>query len=171
MSNTLLEEIRLTGLVISSGIAIGKPFFLKTLQKNFEDETIPSGKIEEEVKRFNEAVHSVVQDLQTIRKQLELEGVLEGIAILESQLQLLSDPLLIDEVQKQIRAKRKISEFVLQQLIKEYQKKFDAFEDAYFRERFKDVQDIAMRILSYLINESQSTLNEMGMDSILSLKI
>jgi phosphoenolpyruvate-protein phosphotransferase (PTS system enzyme I) len=170
VSNTDLQEIRLTGFVISSGIAIGKPFFLKTLQKTFQEENIHPNKIEEEVKRFNGAVDSVVQDLQTIRKQLELEGVLEGIAILEGQLQLLSDPSLIEEVKKRIRAKRKISEYILQQLIQEYQKKFDAIGDSFFRERFKDVQDISVRILSYLLKEAKGALNDLKADSILFAK-
>ena len=73
MSNTDLEEIRLTGFVISSGIAIGKPFFLKTLQKSFQDETLPANKIDTEIERFNSAV-LVAQDLRAIKKQLELEG-------------------------------------------------------------------------------------------------
>ena len=170
MTQTNLEEIRLTGCVISSGIAIGKPFFLKTFQNSFQEENIPTHKIDGEIKRFNSAVHSVVQDLHTIRKQLELEGVTEGIAILESQLQLLSDPLLIEEVKKQIHATRKMSEYVLDQLIQEYEKKFDAFEDSFFRERFKDVQDISRRILSYLLKESKNFLNELSSDSILIAK-
>lgn len=170
MSNTDLEEIRLTGLVISSGIAIGKPFFLKTFQKSFQDENITANRVQAEIKRFKAAVASVIQDLQTIRKQLELEGMDEGSAILEAQLHLLSDPLLIEEVEKQIHTTRKIPEYVLQQLIKEYQKKFDSFEDPFFQERFKDVQDISSRILSYLLKESKSLLSDLSADSILFAK-
>lgn len=170
MSTFDLEEIRLTGFVISSGIAIGKPFFLKTLQKSFEDENVAPSRVEAEVKRFKTAVSSVVQDLKVIRKQLELEGVIEGIAILETQLHLLSDPLLIEEVEKQIKVKRKIPEYILQQLIQEYQKKFDAFKDAFFRERFRDVQDLSKRILSYLLKECKSSLSDLCSDSILFAK-
>lgn len=170
MPNTDLEEIRLTGLVISSGIAIGRPFFLKTFQKSFQDENIPANRVKSEIKRFKAAVASVVQDLQIIKKQLEIEGIDEGTAIIEAQLLLLSDPLLIEEVEKQIYATRKIPEYVLQQLIQEYQKKFDAFEDPFFQERFKDVQDISSRILSYLLKESKNLLNDLSPDSILFAK-
>lgn len=170
LSNTDLEEIRLVGYVISSGIAIGKPFFLKTFQKSFQDENVPVHRIDEEIKRFNSAVESVVQDLQIIRKQLILEDIPEGIAILEAQLQLLSDPLLIEEVEKQIRSTSKLPEYILQELIKEYQKKFESFEDPFFHERFKDVQDISKRILSYLLKESKSFTNDITSDSILFAK-
>lgn len=170
MSNVELEEIRLSGFVISSGIAIGKPFFLKTFQKNFEHENIALHRIETEIKRFNAAVNSVANDLQIIKKQLVTEGVIEGIAILEVQLQLLSDPLIIGEVEKQIRVKQKNPEYILHQLISEYQKKFDAFKDSFFRERFRDVQDISKRILSYLLKESKSSLNDLSSNSILFAK-
>lgn len=165
MSNTKLEEIRLSGFVISSGIAIGKPFFLQTTQKKFEHEDISIHKVESEIKRFHGAVASVVNDLKIIKKQLEVEGIHEGIAILEVQLQLLSDPLLIDEVEKQIRTKQKNPEYILHQLILEYQKKFDSFKDAFFRERFRDVQDISKRILSYLFKESKNSLQDLNADS------
>lgn len=170
MSNHNLEEIRLKGYVISSGIAIGKPFFLKTLQKNFHDENVPIHRIDVEIKRFNYAVSLVVQDLQLIKKQLELEKVDDGVAILETQLHLLSDPLIIEEVEKQIKLKRKIPEYILQELIQVYQKKFDAFKDAFFRERFRDVQDLSKRILNYLLEESKSSLSDLCSESILFAK-
>lgn len=167
MTSTDLEEIRLTGYVISSGIAIGKPFFLKTIQKNFEDENVPRHKIDAEVQRFNSAVRSVTHDLKDIKKQLEQDGIAEGSAIFEGQLHLLSDPLLIEEVEKQIYETSKISEYVLQKLVQEYQKRFDALEDPFYRERFNDVQDVSKRIMSYLLQESKSSLNDLSADSIL----
>ncbi|MBS4167238.1 Phosphoenolpyruvate-protein phosphotransferase [Neochlamydia sp. AcF65] len=170
MPHSNLEEIRLTGNVISSGIAIGKPFFLKTLQKSFPDENIPAYKVEAETERFQAAVQSVISDLQAIKNQLELDGMEEGAAILEAQLQLLSDPLLITEVSKQIHSKRKIPEYILHQLIQEYQKKFDTLEDMFFRERFKDVQDISRRIMAYLHQETKSAFDELLPDSILFVK-
>lgn len=170
MPNSNLEEIRLTGNVISSGIAIGKPFFLKTLKKSFSDENIPSYKVDAEIERFQTAVQSVMRDLQGIKLQLESEGVVEGVTILDAQVHILSDPLLIDEVEKQIRSKRKIPEYILHQLVNEYEKKFDIIEDLFFRERFRDVQDISRRIMSYLRNESRSAFDGLEPDSILFVK-
>lgn len=170
MSKIKTEEIRLTGHVISSGIAIGRPFFLKTLQKSFPDENIPSYKVEGEIERFQSAVQSVMKDLEAIKIQLELDLVEEGAAIIEAQLFLLSDPLLVEEVIKQIRSKRKIPEYILHQLISEYQKKFDVMEDLFFRERFRDVQDIARRIIAYLRNETKSAFEGLLPDSILFVK-
>ena len=43
-------------------------------------------------------------------------------------------------------------------------------KDSFFRERFKDVQDISKRILSYLLKESKSSLNELSANSILFAK-
>lgn len=170
MSHVDLEEIRLTGLVISSGIAIGKPFFLKTVQNSFQDENVPINEIEEEIKRFNSAVRSVSEDLIAIKNQFDQDGLSEGNAILEAQLQLLSDPLIITEVVKQVRSKKKKPEFILHKLILGYQQKFDEFEDTFFQERFKDVQDISRRILNYLLEESKSTLEELQPGSILFAK-
>lgn len=170
MSNVDTEEIRLTGFVISSGIAIGKPFFLKTFQKSFQNETISAREIENEIKRFRLAIHSVAKDLQKIKNQLQAEKLEEAVSILEAQLHLLSDPLIITEVEKQVRLKRKKPEFILHKLILEYQQKFEAFEDTFFQERFKDVQDISRRILNYLLEESNNSFNELPSDSILFAK-
>lgn len=170
MSVNDLKEIRLSGYVISSGIAIGKPFFLKTFQRNFQGVNVPPSKLEDEIKRFYSAVSKVGQDLQNMRKQLELEGVSEGVEILEAQIQLLHDPLIITEVEKQVRNLHKAPEFILQQLIEKYQKKFEAFENAFFTERFEDIHDISRRILRYLNQETKSSLHDLSSESILFAK-
>ena len=57
---------------------------------------------------------------------------------MDAHQQMLKDPLLSFEVEKQIRATRKNADYVFQNVIKQYQKRFSMISDPFFRERFKD---------------------------------
>lgn len=164
---TDLEEIRISGKVISSGIAIGKPFFLTEVQDVFQESQINVGKVETEIVRFKSAVKLSLRDLRELAKQLTVEGFTEGASIIDVQLQLLDDPLLFDEVQKRIRSKKKNAEHILQNLLKEFQNRFEGMSDAFFRERFSDIQDITRRIMNHLRKSSKNTLPQLAYDSIL----
>lgn len=160
-------EIRISGNAISSGIAIGKPYFLKTMKNNFIDDKIKSQEIANEIKRFRAAVKSAQKDLREMIKQMNLEGIDEGSQILDSQLMLLSDPSLIKEAEKRIQNERKKAEFILQKLTQEFQEKFEKLEDVYFRERIQDIQDVTNRVIGYLYQATKNTLPNLAPNTIL----
>lgn len=157
----------MSGKAISSGIAIGRPFFLKNVKDVFSEDNIPFNQIKTEIKRFRSAIKSTHHDILQISKQLSSEGVVEGSVILQSQLELLSDPMLVKETEKRITAQRKTAEFILQKLLKEYQKKFEEIQDPFFRERFQDIQDVSSRIIGYLIRKAKISLPKLASNTIL----
>ncbi len=71
-----------------------------------------------------------------------------GAAILEALLLVMQDPLITSNVEQQIRETNKNAEFVFQQLILQYQIKFNSISDPFFQERFKDIQDICRRVIA-----------------------
>ena len=155
------KEIRLQGIPISRGIAIGKPLFFHTLEEYFEDNhdlknNIPDFAIEKEgvaheINRYRQAIACARDDIKRLQKKLEGEQILEGAAILDAQLQMMLDPLLTQEVEQEISSKKRNAESVFQEVIKIYQNKFNSIFDPFFRERFKDIQDISRRVMRYLL--------------------
>ncbi len=106
--------------------------------------------MEREIERYRQALSRSKQDIKRLQKQLEMESAVEGILILEAQLEMLQDPLLTIEIEKEIRKNKKNVEFVFQQAILNYQERFQALNDPFFAERFKDLQDLSRRVFSYL---------------------
>lgn len=160
------QEIRLKGIPICRGIAIGKPFFFHVVEDKIPDFLIEKNDIEKEVTRYRKAVANARDDIYRLQKQLENEKVLEGAEILDAELQLTQDPLLTDEVEYQIRKFGRNAEITFHELVQTYQKKFDSLADSIFKERFKDIQDISRRVMSYLLQSVRVSLSDIPKDSI-----
>jgi phosphotransferase system enzyme I (PtsI) len=158
MQNFNAEEVILKGYPICRGIAIGKPFFLNRDEYKIFEWNISSADKTREIARYRSALSRSKQDIKRLQKQLEAESALEGIVILDAQIEMLQDPLLTKEIEKEIRKTNKNVEFVFQKAVQQLQEKFNASGDSFFAERFKDLQDLARRILSYL-QESNSPIS------------
>jgi len=90
------------------------------------------------------------EELELLKTRLEEEKAWDGVAIIDSQLEMLKDPAITTAIEDQIREIRKNTESVFHNAIQEYQKIFNKIQDDYFQERFVDIQDIARRIMHHL---------------------
>lgn len=144
------QEICLKGAPICRGIAIGKPFFFTLIDDEVPEFSISSKEINEEIIRYQKAVARSRDDVKRLQKKLKKEKIMEGAAILDAHLQMMKDPLLTFHIEEEIRSSRKNAEFIFHTIVKQYQKKFQSLADPFFRERFKDIQDISRRVMGYL---------------------
>ena len=161
------QEVVVTGCPVCRGIAIGKPYFLNKNDFTIFEMSIPKANTDREIQRFKEAISRSKQDIKRLQKQLEMETALEGVLILEGQLEMLNDPLLTTEIEKEIVSTKKNAEFIFQQAILTYQERFKSIGDAFFAERFRDLQDLARRILCYLNETGNLSLSDIPNHSII----
>jgi phosphotransferase system enzyme I (PtsI) len=162
----LVQEVIVKGCPICRGIAIGKPFFLNRDNFTIFEMCIPPAYTQREIERYRHALSRSKQDIKRLQKQLEMESAAEGILILEAQLEMLQDPLLTVEIEKEIRKNKKNVEFVFQQALLKYQERFQSLNDSFFAERFQDLQDLARRIFGYLHESGNLSLNDVPPNSI-----
>jgi phosphotransferase system enzyme I (PtsI) len=161
-----VQEIHLKGTPISRGVAFGKPYFFYVSEDSIAEFSINMSEIENEILRYRKAVYRSCEDIKQLQRQLEKERILEGAAILEAHHQMLQDPLLTTNVEKQIRKTKKNVESIVQHIVKECQRKFSEMEDSFFSERFRDIRDITQRILSHLRNYTRVSLANIPPNSI-----
>lgn len=152
------KEVILKGYPICSGIAIGKAFFFSVAEENIPEFSIPSEAIDSEVERYYQALFSSQNDVQILCQHLEKSDQGEIAKILQVHLQLLKDPLMTIEVEKQIRHRAKNTEYVFTVVMGEVEKKFKTIPDRFFQERIQDFQDISRRILKHLRKRDKATL-------------
>lgn len=164
------SEIYLRGSPICRGIAIGKPFFFSFVEDSIPEFIISPQEVPQEIHRYRQAFERGREDVQRLQKQLEMERIVEGAAILNAQLQMMQDPLMTTHVENEIQNTLKNAEFVFQKVIKHFKKKFNSLTDPFFRERFKDIQDISRRVMSYLLKSVRISLNHIPADSIVFTK-
>ncbi len=160
------EEIIIKGNPISRGVAIGKAFFFTLSNDDAPEFVVSHDDIDHEISRYQRAVESSREDILRLQKKLKDERIEEGAEILDAHLQIMQDPLLTVAVETEIRHTRKNAEFVFESLIKKYQKRFQSIKDSFFRERFKDIQDISRRVSGYLLQSVRVSLADIPQGSV-----
>lgn len=166
MAVEIAREICLKGTPICAGVAIGRPFFFTFMDDVVPEFSIAVDEIEDEIARFRRALKKSRQDVVRLQKQLEAEGALEGASILDTHLQMMQDPALTIEIEKKIQDTRKNTEFIFQGVIHDYEEKFNKISDKFFRERFKDIQDIYRRVMGHLRDSVRVSLADIPKNSI-----
>lgn len=148
------EELCLQGRTIVSGVAIGIPFFLKYHQVA---PSCPQGEepvfSEEEIVRFRRAVIKNKEELRGLSLRLFEAGFLQEADLVESHIQLASDPVFIKEVEDVIRRTGKNAEHALGEVIDIFRARFKDLPSSYFRQRFEDVEGVCDGFLSILSKE------------------
>lgn len=161
-----VADFKIAGLPICKGIAIGRLYLLRGEDEEIPHFNIPHDSVETEVIRYRTAVKQAQQDLERLQKKLKQEAILEGAAIFEAHLQIMHDPTLTCEIERQIRMMGKNAEYVFNAMLKQFRARFSSLPDPYFQERSHDVEDIARRILGYLMQRNCVTLSDIPPDSI-----
>lgn len=160
------QEIRFRGTPICRGIAIGNLFFFDRKEREVSEVILSFEAVEEEITRFQQALNRSRQDINRLQKKLNDEGALEGAVILEAQLMMLEDPLITTHIEAIIRGTKRNAEFAFKAAIQKYQSKFDALSDPFFRDRFKDIQDISRRVMEYMNKGRAVSLDDVPSGSI-----
>lgn len=147
------QELLFKGVPISPGIAIGPLFFCHFADESIIERHIAKKDIEKEIQRYRDALGKGKKDLEKLLKLSENKEMDESAVILEAHLQLLQDTVITQEIERGIFENRRNAEFVLQETLNKYKKKFNSIPNDYFRERFYDLQAIIRRVLDCLKGE------------------
>lgn len=160
------KEVVLAGLGASHGIAIGIPYFLNQFEGKIPEIRLQQSQLNQEIERYRHALVESRHDIERLKEELQREGVKDGVSVLEAHLQIIEDPLLNEQIEREIRRAKKNAEFVFQSTIQAFREKFEALDDPFFQSRFEDVRDISKRILAYLSDMKRITLHDLPKDSI-----
>lgn len=149
------KEVYIKGIPISSGIAIGKLYFLDRPDDSaLPDFPITDAEVDKEVQRYRRAVSSSFRDLHELYTASAKEGSFEAVTIIDSHMQLLADPVITNCVEEKIRQMLRNAESVFRLVMSEYE------------QRFSDVKDIFKRILYYLIHPTEVRITNIPQNSI-----
>ncbi|MBS0629769.1 MAG: phosphoenolpyruvate--protein phosphotransferase [Verrucomicrobia bacterium] len=160
------KEIRIQGVPVSEGIAIGSPFFLKAIDEDVPDFEITYTEVDSEVARYRKALFSSKEDLTKLRHDLVLEGSDEAVSTIETHIQMLEDPMITTDMEGKIRQMLRNTESVFHSVIRDYSDRFSERTDSFFQERLVDVQDLSKRILGHLRTKQNGQFSDIPSGSI-----
>jgi len=152
-------EIRLKGIAVSPGIAIGP---VRTYQiKSLDIHARPIDDPEAEIARLAGAMKKAREDLRTLRDQTADELGERQAAIFNAHLEILDDPALAPEIERRIHEENVNVEYLVNDLVESYTKLLAQVEAPMFRERSMDLVDVARRILANLTEQKLESLEHL----------
>jgi phosphotransferase system enzyme I (PtsI) len=156
------------GVGISNGIAIGHAQLISHALLEVAHYKVPSALLEDEVRRFTQAIATVMQELQTIRQHLPVNAPAEMDSFVGTHLMILSDQMLSEAPKRIIKDEQCNAEWALKLQMDELVEQFEQIEDDYLRERKFDVVQVVERVIKVLLGHpSQAPLEKQESGMIL----
>ena len=152
------HDITFKGVAGAPGVAIGQSV---VLFPPADLDAVPDREaenIDQDIALFESALESVRQDIQRVGERLSEQLRPEERALFDVYLGMLDDNALGGEVIQAIR-QGKSAQTALRTVIKDYARHFEMMSDAYLSERAVDIKDLGRRILGYLQEKEQASLD------------
>ncbi|MBI3902134.1 MAG: phosphoenolpyruvate--protein phosphotransferase [Nitrosomonadales bacterium] len=143
----------LHGIAVSSGIAIGHAHLLSHTALEVVHYVLPKQFIAAEVARFDAALESTRQELAALRGSRPQQAAAEFDAFLDLHLMILDDEHISRAPRAMIEREHCNAEWALKVQMDDLVAHFEAFEDAYLRERKTDVVQVVERVLKTLTGQ------------------
>lgn len=141
-----MEIIRLRGLGVSPGIAMGEAFISERVVFTSRREPISERQVEEELKRLQRALERTRQELTELKEHVRERIGDEQAFIFDAHLMMLDDQMLLSSLEKIIREEKVRSEWAISRVNTHFETLFDSLTDEYFQQRKTDLSDVLARI-------------------------
>ena len=149
-------EVRLKGIGVSPGIAIGP-----AVTYHVQSIDVPRYTIEDptaELERYDRAADQSRAELTRLRDQTAEELGERHADLLSAHILMLDDVALRPEIEQRIKDERVNAEYLVDELISGYARLMQEIDDPMFRERTADFVDVGRRILSNLLERELENL-------------
>jgi phosphotransferase system enzyme I (PtsI) len=158
----------INGIGVSPGIAIGKAHLLKKQEATLSGVILLNdADIVAETNKFNNAVSLSVTEVETMISNYDQSRGKEGLEILETHIELLTDPQISEDVTGKISKEKKNVNDALIEVIADAVQLFKNMDDEYLSARASDVQDIGNRLLRNLSASTQTSHTSYAANTII----
>jgi phosphotransferase system enzyme I (PtsI) len=148
-----------SGIPVSSGVAIGKAYILAHALNEVEPYTITEKNITNEIKRFNQAIKQLKSELLGLKKELKKNKMGEYGSFIDVQLAIINDPKISKNPLELIEKSKQNAEWALKVQMEEIINKFNSIENSYIRERKNDIYQVCETLIKYLIGHESKQLS------------
>ena len=158
-----MDDRILTGIGVSSGVAIGPVYVLHTELPTIAHRTIPRDETEAEVERLHKSVSDVRAELEALRERTRNRAGVEEAKIFSAQIAMLEDEQLLGDVRRLVRENQLTAERAFEFEVLELRELWAQSSSATLQQRTADLVGIQTRVLQALLGESLGdVLHEAG---------
>lgn len=161
-----MTSFSIHGVGVSSGIAIGQAHLISNALLEVVHYQLPMHLIDDEIKRFSDAIATVKYDLEKINSSLRKNAPAELSAFIGTHLMMLSDKSLSEAPKKIIRNEKCNAEWAIKLQMDEIVEQFEQIEDDYLRERKQDVIQVVERVIKVLLGHPSQLATEQQLSAL-----
>jgi len=145
-----MDYVRLRGVGVSPGIALGEVQLTEKVVFTTRKEVISPAQVNDEMKRLKSAIKRTRGELVQIKKDIKNKIGEEHSFIFEAHLLMLEDKSLLSSLETSIKKEKTRAEWSISRVHEKYQKIFESFDDEYLMQRKFDISDVLSRIYKNL---------------------
>jgi phosphotransferase system enzyme I (PtsI) len=161
----------LKGIPVSPGIVIGRVHVLDDARgRRIPLRKIDTVQADPEIERFESAREASIADLGKVHAQAVSEMGEETARIFLFHIGALSDKALVEPIRRMIRDEHVGAEYAVAEIFRRWTQRFAAHDDAAFRTKVNDLQDLADRLLVHLQGGSGQTMAHLAEPSIVAAR-
>ena len=153
------------GTSASAGIGIGKAVIVEETELKIKKDTITD--VDAEKARFQRAVNQAMEETDALAKDLATRVGEKEAEILNAHLLLLSDPMLVGEIETSISGEMVNSEFAIETVCNTYADMFASMGDELMQQRATDMRDIKTRMQKILLGVSSVDIGALPAGSVI----
>jgi phosphotransferase system enzyme I (PtsI) len=143
-------ERRLSGIAAADGVAEGSLHLLANALV-VDERRISAAEIAAELERFDRAVDTAEERFVRVAAGLQSHGNVAAVELVTAYRMMLRSPEILLGARRRISDQADGAEWAVRQAIDDTRATFEAFEDAYMRERAGDVQAVGEQLLRALL--------------------
>lgn len=155
----------LSGIPVSTGIAIGRVFLVDDPSYRIPRRSIPEDRVGAEQDRLRNAIELAVEDLETLRREAADEMGTDTAEIFAFHRGMLTDQSLTKPMLERVASERVTAEYAVQEKFRAVAEMF-AKMNVTVRTKVDDVWDIERRVIAHLVGEQASKLDEISDERI-----
>jgi len=140
----------LHGTGIGGGIVVGRAVVLESRLIDVPRYRITPEQRPAELGRLDRAIDVVRLELANLAEQLPVDAPPEAQALLQIHAMMLEDPSLVEQTRLAVESHGQNAEWAFFAQVEHLAAQFEQFEDAYLRERGRDLTQVADRVLKAL---------------------
>jgi len=156
---------KLQGIPASPGVANGPAYIFQDTELTIEKKIISDTSAE--LKRFEEATQSALEQIKAIREKAVSETSSEEASIFDAHAMFLQDPTLIDAIRQAIGNNAINAEAAVNEALETHAQTLESMEDEYFRARAADIRDVGRRVVCILLGIDDMDLSSLDQPSII----
>lgn len=156
------------GTGASAGIGIGNAVIVEEKELVIKRETINDP--DQEIQRFKGALEESMKQTEALAADLEKRVGEKEAEILKGHIMLLSDPMLVGEIQNNIQNEKVNAEFAIETVCTMYADMFASMGDELMQQRATDMRDIKTRMQKVLLGVASVDIAALPAGSVIVAK-